>query len=172
MPKKCSNLLPLFPSTQFPILLPGTVSTGVADSVLRKSVNSKYWFKADRACFWAVLYSSQSQSYITTGSQSASLSWNQELTRDQFFPILSLIFFFYSFGFVDVGRPLWREVESVLFSFCRASPAQSFSDLSTTGLMSIAYCLYFSDSPNQEGQVAVFISPRNRVAQLYPRPLG
>jgi hypothetical protein len=27
-------------------------------------------------------------------------------------------------------------------------------------------------SPNLEGQVPVFISPRNRVAQLYPRALG
>jgi hypothetical protein len=28
------------------------------------------------------------------------------------------------------------------------------------------------DSPNLEGQVPVFICPRNRVAQLYPQPLG
>jgi hypothetical protein len=28
------------------------------------------------------------------------------------------------------------------------------------------------DSPNLEGQVPVFISPRNRVAQLYPQALG
>jgi hypothetical protein len=27
-------------------------------------------------------------------------------------------------------------------------------------------------SPNLEGQVPVFISPRNRVAQLYSQPLG
>jgi hypothetical protein len=39
----------------------------------------------------------------------------------------------------------------VIFSFCRASPAQPFSDLSPTGLMSIFYCLYFWDSPNQDG---------------------
>jgi hypothetical protein len=45
------------------------------------------------------------------------------------------------------------------------------SDLSSTGLMSIFYCLYFWDSPNLEGQVPVFISPRNRVAQLYPPAL-
>jgi hypothetical protein len=32
------------------------------------------------------------------------------------FPILSLINFLDSFGFVDVGHPLWREVGSVLFS--------------------------------------------------------
>jgi hypothetical protein len=28
------------------------------------------------------------------------------------------------------------------------------------------------DSPNLEGQVPIFISPRNRVAQLYPQALG
>jgi hypothetical protein len=50
------------------------------------------------------------------------------------------------------GSPLWWEVGSVLFSFCRVSPAQPFSDLSLTGLMSIVYCLYFWGSPNQEGQ--------------------
>jgi hypothetical protein len=61
-----------------------------------------------------------------------------------------------------VGRPLWREVVSVLFSFCRASPAQPFSYLSPTGLMGIFYCLYFWDCPNLEGQVPVFISSRNR----------
>jgi hypothetical protein len=30
----------------------------------------------------------------------------------------------------------------------------------------------FLTLPNQEGQVPVYISPRNRVAQLYPRALG
>jgi hypothetical protein len=35
----------------------------------------------------------------------------------------------------------------------------------------ILYCLIW-DSPNLEGQIPVFISPSNRVAQLYPRALG
>jgi hypothetical protein len=35
----------------------------------------------------------------------------------------------------------------------------------------ILYCLIW-DSPNLEGQVPIFISPRNRVAQLYPQALG
>jgi hypothetical protein len=35
----------------------------------------------------------------------------------------------------------------------------------------IFYCLIW-DSPNLDGEVLVFISPRNRVAQLYPRALG
>jgi hypothetical protein len=34
------------------------------------------------------------------------------------------------------------------------------------------FTVYFWDSLFLEGQVAVFISPRNRVAQLYPRALG
>jgi hypothetical protein len=37
--------------------------------------------------------------------------------------------------------------------------------------ITILYCLIW-DSPNLEGQVPVFISPRNRVAQLYSRALG
>jgi hypothetical protein len=115
--------------------------------------------------------STSSQSHIRTDSLSASPSWYQAPTWDlqTIFPILD---FFYSFRIIDVGRPLWREVGSVLFSFCRASPAQSFSDLSPTGLMSRVYCRYFWNSPNQEGQVLVFISPRSRVAQLYLQELG
>jgi hypothetical protein len=68
------------------------------------------------------------------------------------FSLSLFVFSFDSFGFIDA------EVGPVLFSFCRASPAQPFSDLSPTGLMSIVYCLYFWDSLNQEGQVPVFIS--------------
>jgi hypothetical protein len=52
-----------------------------------------------------------------------------------------------------VGRPLWREIGSVFFSFCQASPAQPFWDLSPMGLMSIV-CLYFL-----EGQVLYLFPP-------------
>jgi hypothetical protein len=44
---------------------------------------------------------------------------------------------------------------------------QSLNDLSNTELVTILYCLIW-DSLNREGQ-AVFVSPRNRVAQIYPR---
>jgi hypothetical protein len=40
------------------------------------------------------------------------------------------------------------------------------------GLKTIFYCPNFLNSPNLENQVPVFISPRDRVAQLYPRALG
>jgi hypothetical protein len=50
-------------------------------------------------------------------------------------------------------------------------PEQLLSGPSPAELVTIFYCLIW-DSPNLEGQVPVFISPGNRVAQLYPRALG
>jgi hypothetical protein len=48
---------------------------------------------------------------------------------------------------------------------------QSLNDPSCAELVTIHYCLIW-DSPNQQGQVPVFISPRNRVAQLYEARWG
>jgi hypothetical protein len=48
---------------------------------------------------------------------------------------------------------------------------QSLNGPSRSEPVTILYCLIW-DSPNLESQVPVFISPRNRVAQLYPRALG
>jgi hypothetical protein len=104
-----------------------------------------------------------------TDGQSASLYWCQAPIWGPR-PIFN--FFLYSYGSVDVGRPLWREVGSVVFSFSWASPAQSFSGLSPERLMPIFYCLNCWDSPKMKGQVPVFISPRNRVAQLHPQALS
>jgi hypothetical protein len=42
-----------------------------------------------------------------------------------------------SCGFVIMDRPLWREVASVVYSCCWASPAQSFLGPGTAGLMTI-----------------------------------
>jgi hypothetical protein len=50
-------------------------------------------------------------------------------------------------------------------------PEQSHVSRSLTELTTIFYCLIW-DSLNLESQVPVFISPRNRVAQIYPRALG
>jgi hypothetical protein len=99
--------------------------------------------------------SSQSQSYIILYGVCLGVR-HPSGTRDQFFPF-PLWLFFRQLRLVDVGCPLWREVGSVVFSFCRASPTQPFLDLSSTGLINIFYCLYFLDSPNLEGQVHLFI---------------
>jgi hypothetical protein len=50
-------------------------------------------------------------------------------------------------------------------------PEQPLSGQSPAELATTSCCLIW-DSTNLEGQVAVFMSPRNRVAQLYSRALG
>jgi hypothetical protein len=61
-------------------------------------------------------------------------------------------------GLVSIGRPLWREDGSAI---CSVITQYSESPYFTVW-----------DSPNLEGQVPVFISPRNRVAQFYAGALG
>jgi hypothetical protein len=75
--------------------------------------------------------------------------------------------------FLEVGRPLWWEDGPVIYSYnCFwALPEQSLWGPSPTELMTIFYFLIW-DSPTLKGQVPVFISPRNRVAQLYPLGTG
>jgi hypothetical protein len=51
-----------------------------------------------------------------------------------------------SCGFVDLGRPLWREDGSAVCNCYWTSPAQSFSGLSPVGLVAIFYCLRFETS--------------------------
>jgi hypothetical protein len=70
-------------------------------------------------------------------------------------------------------HPLWREDGFVIYSyncFC-ALPEQSFWSPSPAELTTIIHCLFLYN-PNLQGEVPVFLSPRNRVAQLYPRALG
>jgi hypothetical protein len=78
-----------------------------------------------------------------------------------------------SCGFVILLAPsLTRgRVCNLLYNCFWALPEQSHLSRSPTELTAIFYCLIW-DSPNLEGQVPVFISPRNRVAQLYPRALS
>jgi hypothetical protein len=51
-----------------------------------------------------------------------------------------------SCGFVDLGRPFWREDGSVVYNCCWPSPGQSFSGPSPVGLVVIFYCLRFETS--------------------------
>jgi hypothetical protein len=57
---------------------------------------------------------------------------------------------------------------NLLYNCFWALPEQLLLGRSPAELTTIFYCLIW-DSPNQKGQVSVFISPRNRVTQLYPR---
>jgi hypothetical protein len=80
-------------------------------------------------------------------------SWSDVMTDDQsarvlvsdlhLMPMTRFLLLSDSCGFVNFGRPLWREVEPVVHNCCWASPAQSFSSPSPTGLRTIFYCLKF-----------------------------
>jgi hypothetical protein len=51
-----------------------------------------------------------------------------------------------SWGFVGLGRPLWREDGSAVCNCYWPSPAQSFSGPSPVGLVATFYCLRFETS--------------------------
>jgi hypothetical protein len=63
-----------------------------------------------------------------------------------------------SCGFVDVGRPLWRQDGSVVCNCCWPSSTQSFFCPSPAGLMTTFYYLRFETPPNW----------RTRSPYLYP----
>jgi hypothetical protein len=123
--------------------------------------------------FWredgSVTYSaSQSQSYIMTNSLSASPSWYQAPTWDPWpiFPILfhSHFFFFWQF------RVCWCGVCTFQYWPGIASTAFFRSESHGTYEQSLLSLFFRLSQPG--GPVPVFFSPRNRVAQLYPRALG
>jgi hypothetical protein len=92
-------------------------------------------------------------------------------TRDQFFFLLE-IFFRQLWVCNFVAPSLTRgRVCNLLYNYFSALPEQSLLGRRHAELTAIFYCL-ICDSPNLKGQVPVFISHRNRVAQLYPRALG
>jgi hypothetical protein len=57
------------------------------------------------------------------------------------------------------------------FTIVLALASESFLGLESRGTRDHILLSQIRDSPNLEGQVPVFISPRNRVAQLYPQAL-
>jgi hypothetical protein len=88
-------------------------------------------------------------------------------TRDQFFFPLEMSFRQLRLCYF-VAPCLTREwFCNLLYNCFWALPEQSLLGRIPAELTAIFYCLIW-DSPNLEGQAPVFISPRNRVAQLYP----
>jgi hypothetical protein len=63
------------------------------------------------------------------------------------------------------------QVCNLLYNCFWALPEQSHLGQSPAELTAVFYCLIW-DSTNLEGQVPVFISPRNGMAQLYPRAMS
>jgi hypothetical protein len=86
----------------------------------------------------------ESESYVTTDGQSASLSWNKApiwgSRPDIYYSLTVTVLFF-------VGRPLWREDGSGFCICCWHLPAQSFLGPSPLGIATraeqsraVAYC--------------------------------
>jgi hypothetical protein len=105
----------------------------------------------------------RSRSYFTTDGQSASMCWYRaplwdlrpDITFSRNVAVWNLRSCFYGAPSLTRGRVCNLQCNHP----SRAEP------------VTILYCLIW-DSPNLEGQVPIFISPRNRVAQLYPLALG
>jgi hypothetical protein len=92
-------------------------------------------------------------------------------TFDQFFFLLEIPFRQLRVCYFVAPSLTRGRVCNLLYNCFWALSEQSLLGPSPAELTTIFYCLIW-DSPNLEGQVPVFISPRNRVAQLYPRALG
>jgi hypothetical protein len=91
---------------------------------------------------------SQSQSYVTTNGQSASVL----VSRTHQGPDTRCLLLLDSCGFLDMRRPIWREDGSVVYNCCWTSPAPSFSVPSSAGLTTKFYCLRFeTPQPGRPG---------------------
>jgi hypothetical protein len=91
-------------------------------------------------------------------------------TRDQFFFLLEISFRQLRLCYFVAPSQTRGRVCNLLYNCFWALPEQSLLGRSPAELTAIFYCLIW-DSANLEGQVPIFISPRNREAQLY-RGLG
>jgi hypothetical protein len=92
-------------------------------------------------------------------------------TRDQLFFLLEISFRELRVCYFVAPSLKRGRVCNLLYNCFWTLPEQSLLSRSPAELTAIFYCLIWT-SPNMEGQVPGFISPRNRVAQLYPRTLG
>jgi hypothetical protein len=91
--------------------------------------------------------------------------------RDQFFFHLEIFFRQLRVCYFVAPSLKRGRVCNLLYNCFYAFPEQSLLRRCLAGLKTIFYCPNSWDFPNLEGQVPVFISPRNRVTQLYPRAL-
>jgi hypothetical protein len=111
---------------------------------------------------------SKSQSCVTTDGQSTNLSWCQA-------PICSPRPDFYCSQTV-VGLLMWGALSiermGLLLQILLVFASTVILGSESCGTHDHILLPQIWDYPNLEGQVPVFISPRNRVAQLYPQALS
>jgi hypothetical protein len=91
-------------------------------------------------------------------------------TRDQFFFLLEIFFRQVRVCYFVAASPTRGRVCNLLLLLVLTSTVLLGSE--SRGTQDHILLSQFLRLPHLEGQVPVFISPRNRVAQLYPRALG
>jgi hypothetical protein len=115
--------------------------------------------------YWLLLTVS---SYIMTDGQSASLSWYKA-------PIWGLWPDFYYCQTI-VGLLIWGSLSDertgLLFTIAAVFASTVILRSESCGAHDHILLSQIWYSPNPEDQVPVFISPRNRMARLYPQALG
>jgi hypothetical protein len=113
-------------------------------------------------------YSCLSRSQRRSLCHSVSLSWSQVPIWG---PTLDLVLLWDSWRFVEVERPSWQE-KNLSFAIAAGARQRSHSRVRVQSVSWPYFTVSDSRIPNLDGQVPVFISSRNRVAQLYPQALG
>jgi hypothetical protein len=127
-------------------------------------------------------FHASNRSYFTTDGRSVSMSWCRAHsgTCGQILLLVGRLLP-QSCGLVSVGRPFWREDGTAVCSAItqwsesprtRNHTLLSHLKLSQPGGPGSRIYISQEQGGNLEGLVPVFVSPRNRVAQLYSRALG
>jgi hypothetical protein len=157
----------IYDSSKFEVTLRLTVGQSVSQSVSMSWYRAPFWdLRPDitscrNVAVWNLRYC-RSRSYFTTDSQSACLGIEHPSgTCDQISLPAGMLLFEIR-GLISLRGPLWREDGSAICGVI----TQWSESLRTRNHTLLSHLRL------PQGQVPVFISPRNRAAQLYPRALG
>jgi hypothetical protein len=117
---------------------------------------------------------SLSQSYLTTDSQSASLSWYEATIWDPWPIFLSLAWKLYldSCGDCNYGAPSLMRGQVCNLHLAPGLASAVFLGSESCEIHDHILLSQFWDSPKLEAQAPVSISLQNRMGQLYPCALG
>jgi hypothetical protein len=114
-------------------------------------------------------HESRSRSYFTTDGQLVSQSVSQHVLMSR--PLVTRYYFLSECCCLKIAvLCLWGALSDERTNMQFA--VQSLNGPSRSEPVTIFYCLIWDSPPNLKGQVPVFISHRNRVAQIYPRVRG
>jgi hypothetical protein len=116
---------------------------------------------------WRMLQS-ESESYVTTDGESASLSWN----KASVWVLRPDLYYYQSVASLLMWEALSDQRTGLSFTIAAGLRQHNHSQVRVPRGSWPQFTVSDSRLPNLEDQVPVFISHRNRLAQLYPQALG